>query len=485
MGLLRYLAGYAPVHLTMLLVGFGNVYAFTRLLGPEDYGLYALMLSLQMLIGTATLTWSEAAAFRFAGSAQAEGRMGAHIARSVSLLARSLGVTAIVVLALVGAFWNHPRYLAVLPWLALFIPARSVIQLSLELHRAEGAVQRYVWVYTSMTLGGFIIGVLVAALADPTARAPFIGTAAAAVMVAIVQFVWLISRTRGESKFAADHPARYFRFGAPVAMALLLDILLSAGDRFLLALFEGEEAVGAYAAGYGLADKTVLMLCAWAAMAAAPLLMQAWESEGPDAARREAHGLISVILLVGIPAAAGVALVAEPLATVMVDEGLREGAVRTIPWIALAGFFNGLLVYYWTEAFQLTRKSLKRALYMLVPTVFNLAANLILIPWLGLMGAVYATVASYLLGNVVMALGGRGLFAMPLPLDSAARVLLATAIMVAAVWWLPNPGGLLELALKAGVGILVYAAAAWWLDAGGVRDLIRARRTRSDPVPGT
>jgi len=170
---------------------------------------------------------------------------------------------------------------------------------------------------------------------------------------------------------------------------------------------------------------------------------------------------------------------------VMVDEGLREGAVRTIPGIALAGFFNGLLVYYWTEAFQLTRKSLRRALYMLVPTVFNLAANLVLIPWLGLMGAVYATVASYLLGNVVMALGGRGLFAMPLPLDSAARVLLATAIMVAAVWWLPDPGGLVELALKAVVGILVYAAAAWWLDAGGVRDLIRARRTRSDPVPGT
>jgi len=485
MGLLRHLAGYAPVHLTMLLVGFANVYAFTRLLGPADYGLYALMLSLQMLIGTATLTWSEAAAFRFAGSAEAEGRMGAHIARSVSLLAQSLGLTAIVVLALMAAFWNHPRYLAVLPWLALFIPARSLVQLSLELHRAEGSVQRYVLVYTTLTIGGFIAGVLVAAFADPSARAPFIGTALAAVLVAIVQFLWLISRTSGHSKRDADRPGHYLRFGAPVAMALLLDILLSAGDRFLLAVFEGEEAVGAYAAGYGLADKTVLMLCAWAAMAAAPVLMKAWETDGPEAAQAEARGLIKVLMLVGVPAAAGVALVAEPLATVMVDESLRDGAVATIPWIALAGLFNGLLVYYWTEAFQLTRKSLERALLMLVPTLFNLAANLVLIPWLGLMGAVYATVASYMLGNLVMALGGMRHFAMPLPLADLTRVLAATAVMAAVVWLLPDPGGLPELVLKAGLGILVYAGLAWWLDAGGVRGLVKASRHSSDSIPGT
>jgi O-antigen/teichoic acid export membrane protein len=76
-----------------------------------------------------------------------------------------------------------------------------------------------------------------------------------------------------------------FRYGVPVALALALNIALDAGDRFLIALFLGPEAVGVYAAGYGIADKTVGLLCIWAAAAGAPMMMAAWEREGPEAMR--------------------------------------------------------------------------------------------------------------------------------------------------------------------------------------------------------
>ena len=67
MKLLRHLAGYLPVNIASGIAAFGGVYVFTRLLGPEEYGRYALMFSVMTLVHLLSLTAAESAAFRFAG----------------------------------------------------------------------------------------------------------------------------------------------------------------------------------------------------------------------------------------------------------------------------------------------------------------------------------------------------------------------------------------------------------------------------------
>jgi O-antigen/teichoic acid export membrane protein len=69
MKLLSHLAGYLPVNIANGIAAFGGVYVFTRLLGPEEYGRYALMFSVMALIHTLSLTPAEASAYRFAGKA--------------------------------------------------------------------------------------------------------------------------------------------------------------------------------------------------------------------------------------------------------------------------------------------------------------------------------------------------------------------------------------------------------------------------------
>jgi hypothetical protein len=64
---------------------------------------------------------------------------------------------------------------------------------------------------------------------------------------------------------------------------------------------------------------------------------------------------------------------------------------------------------------------------------------------------------------------GRRAMPLPLPLDVIWRTLLACAAMAVAVRSLPAIGGVPELALKAGVGALVYGAVVLALDAGGLR----------------
>jgi hypothetical protein len=55
--------------------------------------------------------------------------------------------------------------------------------------------------------------------------------------------------------------------------------------------------------------------------------------------------------------------------------------------------------------------------------------------------------------------------------------------MALALSRLPSPGGIVELTLKAGVGMAVYGAVAYALDAGGLRsrgrDALRGLRARA------
>lgn len=484
MSLMRHLLGYAPVNAAQALVGFGGVYVFTRLLGGEEYGRYALMVSAQAIIHTISLTWAEAAAYRFAARAEADGERATHLRTMLGLIARSVLLALLLVGGLALVFRQEPAFLRILPWMAGLIVLNTLVQTALETHKAHQRVRRYALVETLRVLFGFAIGAFVAWKFGAGAVSPFIGMVAAGAVAALSEGGWLLRNARG-GRFEPARAGEALRYGAPIAAALLLDILLSAGDRFMLAWFLDERAVGAYAAGYGVADKTVLILCAWAAMAGSPLVLAAWEREGEVAARQAAGGLIGAILLFGLPAATGLAVVARPLAEVMIAADLREQATHTIPWIAFAGLLNGLLIHYWTEAFQLTRRTGQRAILMTIPALANIAANFFLIPAFGLMGAVYATVGSYALGNVVLALAGRRHLALPLPLADLARLIAASLGMAAVVWLLPRWGGLPELLVKALAGALTYGALAWALDAGGIREFVRRRARRTGLAGGS
>jgi len=477
MKLLKHLTGYMPVTLANGLVGFAGVYVFTRLLGAEDYGRYALLFSIQTLIHTLTLTWVEAASFRFAGRAVETGDLPGHYRTALKLVSWSLVFTALGVGLVALLFRDDPAYLVVLPWLFILAVVSTFINVALEAHRAHQRVGRYSFNQTGRIVLGFLVGAGVAYYTGFGPASPFLGLLFGVVLVLMREGPWLLKQAKGGKTNATRNKA-WIMFGVPVAAAMALDILLSVSDRFLIKYFIDEAAVGAYAAGYGVADKPVLMICAWAALGAAPLLMAAFESEGKAAASKAAEGLFRTILFLGLPAAAGLALVAEPLAEATISAVLSEQAAQIIPFIAFTGLLNGLLIHYVSESFQLVRRTDQRAMLMVVPVILNIVLNIVLLPKLGVMGAVYATVFSY--GFAVLLLGyfGRKLLALPVPILEIFKVGIASLAMWPVIYVLPDLGSWSELFLKAFAGGTVYLLVAVLLDAGGARAFLKTALSR-------
>ena len=440
---------------------------FTRLLTPEAYGAYALAFSVASLVHTGGLVWLEAAMARFYARQEAAGDLPGHFAT----IYRSYAVMALLVLAgSAAALWltplSAPLKAAVAAGLAA-TPLRSLVKLAQEHRRAAGRVGGSALLDMGQTAGAFLFGSALAVLGAGGA-APLAGAAIAAAMA-------LVFVLGGELKLASRgpfEPARaldYARYGLPVALSLMLALALATTDRFVLAGVLGPASVGAYHAGYSLSNRTLDVLFIWLGAAGGPAAVAALERGGPKALHQQAGEQASVMVLICLPAAVGLALVARPLADVLVGEDLRAGAARVTPWIAFSGFMAGITTYYFHTAFTLARRTPLLLLAMSIPAAANLGLALVLIPRYGLDGAVWATAASYALGALASSALGRFATPLPIPWDALLRCGVAAAGMALAVMFCPSPGGLVELLVKAGIGAFFYGLLVFALDAAEVR----------------
>jgi len=453
----------APLQLAQALVGFGALAAFTRLMSAEEFGRYALALSLSMAAHTILFTWAEAAAFRFFAAAQAGRRLADHYATLIAI-ALALGLATLLV---TGFILTRAGFGADVNALAVFVAGASVLRfvtrLGRESDRAALAFTRYAVLETAYLALGFAAGIAFLIVFDLGAAAPFAGLAIAGAIVVLIDGPRLYAHARGG--FATfSRSRRYAAYGAPLALALAVDLGVQACARIIIAAQAGEASLGAYAAAFGLARPLDLLFLGVSA-AFAPLMLQAFE-RGAEDARAVARDAFSLLIVLALPACVGLALVAETLAALMIGEGVRAEAARVLPWLAIAGLFSGFTLYYWSEAFQLTHRTGLRALLMLAPGSVQLGATFVLTPIYGALGAAMAAASGAVVGCALLAVVGRGLVALPAPLGVLLRALVATGAMAGTVMLTPAGAG---LAGMIAAGAVTYAVAALALNLAGAR----------------
>lgn len=461
--------GYLPANIVQGVVGLLTIVLFTRILSAEDFGRYALAFAATTLVHVGVFTWLEAAMARFWATETSEAGLAAHFA---SLYRTAFLVTAAFLPVLAIALWllpvDPPFKLALAAGL-IGCPIRCLVKLGQERLRAAGEVSRSAGLDMGVAITGLVIG-LGFALWGAGGASPLIGLA----LGPLAALPFILPGELRQARTGVVTPARvriYAAYGYPIAASLALTTVLASTDRFLLAAFLDEAAVGAYHASYSIANRTLDVLFLWLGTAGQPALVMALERGGAIRLREAAREQASTFLLIGMPAAVGLALVARPLAEVLIGEELRVAAASVTPWIAASALLYGMTAYYFGQAFTLGKRTGLLLPAMAIPAVANIALNLVLIPRFGVVGAAMATAVSFGVGLIGTLLIGRRVVPLPLPWDSLTRCGVACAVMAVAVISLPSIGGLAELVLDASVGAIVYGVVAILLNAAQVRDL--------------
>lgn len=474
----------APLQIAQALIGFGAIAAFTRLMSAEDFGRYALALSISMAAHTLAFTWAESAAFRFFAAARAEKRLADHFA-TLLVLALTLGAGVIAITAGALAFAGLRDDIAALSAFAAGAAVlRFITRLGRESDRAALAFGRYAVLETVYIVAGFAVGVALLVMFDFGPAAPFAGLLAAGALVAIIDLPRLVSNAGG-GQTSFTRSLSYASYGAPLALALAVDLGVQAIARLVLVGEAGTAPLGAYAAAFGLARALDIVFMGVSA-AFAPLVFAAYEEKGVGAARDAARGGFVLLAAITIPASIGLALLAQPVATLMVGEALRAETAAALPWLAVAGLMSGFGLYYWSEAFQLSRRTGQRALLMLVPGAVQLGLTAWLSATHGAVGAAVGAAAGATVGAVVLALAGQRLLPLPFPTGQLARICAAAAIMTVFVVAFPGAHTTLGLFQSAVMGASIYGLAAIALNVMSTRDFaiaaFRAAQRRFQPI---
>jgi len=274
----RGVIGYLPVNVVQGIVGLLAIITFTRLLTPAQYGAYALGFSAMSLCHTLFFAWMEAAMARFYAREAESGHLADHFRTLYRSWLMTAGLFAVVATAGL-AMWHTQGAVkeAVGAGLAAIL-VRSLAKLAQERRRASGDVRGAAILDMAQSAGGFVIGLALIRMGYHAA-APLAGLG----IIAAVCAAWVLPTelTFGQGgRFDATRARNYAAFGLPVALSLILALALATTDRFLLAAYLNETAVGVYHAGYSLANRTLDVLFIWLGTAGAPALVAALERGG-------------------------------------------------------------------------------------------------------------------------------------------------------------------------------------------------------------
>jgi O-antigen/teichoic acid export membrane protein len=309
-----------------------------------------------------------------------------------------------------------------------------------------------------------------------------LATAASAIGVGLCATVYcavLLSR-----RFGAPSPwprvrtwPRLLRTAVPFGFQEMLGQVIFRFDTVLLALLAASAVVGAYGAAFRMLEATLFLV--WSIGFAVMPMYSYVQAHGGHLARIY-EGSLKLALIVMAPIAAVLLVCAEPIVDLIYGLPQYADSVTVLRLLAPAiaiygvGHLAGMLV--------LVRRR-GRVTIAMTGTVaaFNVAACLVLIPWLHAEGAAIATLASEaLLAGLALTLAHRAApdarlgWALATPVIAAA-VMGAAMLPVASTLWIALP-----------VGGVVYAAALLALEHRRLaRDLKLFRSIaahRPDPV---
>ncbi len=464
---LRRLARNAVVPMVARLVDLAFALVYLRFLQQEGAGAYAFLVAFTTYLDTLVDFGLNALLARDVSRAPGLARVAF---RGVNVVRLGLWVVGLPLVAVVfgpaRGLANLPDDVALAGWLfylALLptVLAKTATGLLWALERLEVPALVAVLASTLKAVLGS------AALVTGLGLVGLAGTSLAINLVTATILLLVLSRAWGNAAAGprdasvgaeAFGSAALLRESWPLFVNQLLQGLFFKVDSLLLPRLAGLAPAGAYSAAYKVAEGAGVVSSSFT-LAIFPRLSR--EAGGPEGLSRAYRLSLRVLLQVALPLAAGTMLLAEPIVALVGGRGFLPDsaiALSLLIWYLPFSYVNGLTQYV---LIALGRQRFLTGAFV-AALVFNVAANLLLIPRYGYVAAAWVTVGS----ELVLLAPFWWAASQAVPGVSLVRPLwqplIASAVMAVPVWWLRDTNVLLAIL----AGVLVYPAALWLL--GGV-----------------
>ncbi len=431
------LATYLPGVLILV-----STYIFTRMLAPDEYGVFALWSATVLMIGSITIQWLRQSILRYWKEYvhTEEAAQFRHTVTDMAWLVCAL-LLGLGTLGSIGFFVLSAKYLlnfSIIGILAAIFFCWTTVQLSIwqaDRKSSPYAISRIITAVITVLVSFTLLIYMRNALA--LGIGSIVGSGAAA-CYGYVKLSRLPSTRVALSAIISPRIAnRMLMYGLPFGGWFIGTQIMSYADRFILGFVGTAAAVGAYSAIYTLMNGLISFLTTPLLTAAHPAIVAAWSaSEEKDLAAHALWQYVRLFTLIALPVSAGAVATSQSIARLLVPEGYYpDGWLVSLLVVGLFLNMFGLFAHKGLEMAEKTRQMLGlAALCALVNVVFCV----LLIPWMGARGGALATLIAYLLYVVLGLWISRPYLHLQMDWRSLQRTSFASLGVFGVAWLLGN-----------------------------------------------
>ncbi|HET9576204.1 MAG TPA: polysaccharide biosynthesis C-terminal domain-containing protein, partial [Usitatibacter sp.] len=361
----------------------------------------------------------------------------------------------IMTIAIPKSWWQDERVAALLAPLSGLVFLRVLDSALTNLLRAQQrSILLSVYLVVRRYLGlGLIVLLIFTVL--PGLEGFYTATFAVEATCVVALCVYMVRRHPATEGHFSGHTYRdMLLFGAPMIAYELSSIVLNLGDRYVQQSLLGNHAVGLYSAAYNFCDYVRLVVFTSMAQALTPLYSRLYEESGEAATVEFVQRSLRLYLMVAAAVVAGMAAVGGPVLTILASDKYSP-AVAAIPFIIVAMCIDGGTPFF-SAGLYLRKRTYVMVPFVIIAAVANLAANMLLVPRLGILGSACSTLGCYVFLSAASWTMGRRYLALLFPFGDLAKFAALAAVMYFAVAQISLASHWLELGVKIAVGVAVY-----------------------------
>lgn len=440
----------ALVSLTSLVI----LPALTKSYGLELYGVWMqVFVTVGLLHPVLTLHLGTAMVRFLAAQTDREKRrqsVGAMLYPTLLLCCLSVFASFLLREHLSTLMFADTRYASFVPLAFLWASAEALLLFLLSYLRATGRIKRLSFVQIAVAVTKMALIMAIAGSGHS------LGWVVACLVAAEVLFVaTLFLMVVAEIGFPRPNFSRltaYLTFSIPLLPSGLLIWVISYSDRYFITHLLEISQTGIYSASYTLGGLISLFYVPLA-FVLFPTLSKLWEHKELAKLRNYLEYSTKLFLTLGIPAAAGLCMISQPLLwTVTTPEFATSGTLVLL--IAVGTILFGVYqmnVY----VLLLVRQTRWLPVMTVIAAATNASMNMVLIPELGIMGAAVSTIVSYFLLATIVTVWARRAISYRMDFKFLSKVVAATLVMAFCLWFIRIDGAV-GILLAVIIGVTIF-----------------------------
>ena len=349
----------------------------TKILGPEQYGMWAQLSITLTLVASIAVLGLPSALVRFLAAEKVRKNIQEGIWSSVfSVLFISLLIVLVFSLfaGAIGEFLHVSSILiSILGFIILF---ESINLIFLNMFRVSQQIGTYSFFIILSLLGEVgLVGISV------IWGYGLLGAVVALLLSKGIIFLLVLTIILKRIGFVIPRFSRlreYFSFGIPTVMSNSAYWGVQSSDRYLIAIFLGILSVGYYAPAYALGNILHLFIMPFALLLP-PVLSKLFEEQNISEIQVYLKYSLKYFLFIAIPAVFGLSVLSREILTLFSTNEIASQSHTVIPLVATSLLLYGVYTIL-VQPLYLAKKTKLSATIWIIAALINVGLNLFFIP---------------------------------------------------------------------------------------------------------